>query len=189
MIYDHISILFDVPSIVGTASLKTEVSQPVKQSWCTVPIHSTFHAVQRCQVKVRLYGKIAHTETSQTRFHVLTVASMKMTVFWDVAPCSRWKFTEVSEVLATSIIRATMEAENISETSVNFYHTTRRNIPEDCHLQRNATFIRRRNFPGPNWHECYGWMELSFNVSYAVAHPKSAVSRAVQVLNEWNNKS
>jgi hypothetical protein len=28
-----------------------------------------------------------------------------------------------------------MEAAIISETSVNFYETTRRNIPEGCHLR------------------------------------------------------
>jgi hypothetical protein len=36
-------------------------------------------------------------------------------------------------VLAASNIRA-MEAARISETSVNFYQTTRRNNPEDSHL-------------------------------------------------------
>jgi hypothetical protein len=46
------------------------------------------------------------------------------------------KFTEVSEVLAAFIIRAIalIEAERISEMSVNFYQTTRHNIPEDSHL-------------------------------------------------------
>jgi hypothetical protein len=44
------------------------------------------------------------------------------------------KFTNVSEVLAASIIALMMEAARTSETSVNFYHTTRRNIPEDSHL-------------------------------------------------------
>jgi hypothetical protein len=29
-----------------------------------------------------------------------------------------------------------MQTANTSETSVNFYYTTRRNIPEDSHLQR-----------------------------------------------------
>jgi hypothetical protein len=33
-----------------------------------------------------------------------------------------------------NIIRAMMEAANTSETSVNFYQTTWRNIPEDSHL-------------------------------------------------------
>jgi hypothetical protein len=44
-------------------------------------------------------------------------------------------FTNVSEVLAASIIGAMMEAANISETSVNFYQTARRNNLEDSHLQ------------------------------------------------------
>jgi hypothetical protein len=46
--------------------------------------------------------------------------------------------TDVSDVLTTSIIRAIialmMEAVSTSEMSVNFYETTRRNIPEDGHL-------------------------------------------------------
>jgi hypothetical protein len=48
------------------------------------------------------------------------------------------KFTEVSVVLAASIIRAIitfivllMEAGSISETSVNFNNTARRNIPHN----------------------------------------------------------
>jgi hypothetical protein len=46
----------------------------------------------------------------------------------------------VSELLSASIIRATchspslmMEAEITSETSVYFYETARRHIPEGCH--------------------------------------------------------
>jgi hypothetical protein len=45
----------------------------------------------------------------------------KIAVFWDVAPCS-------------PVIALKMEAVNTSETSVNIYQTTRRNIPEDSHL-------------------------------------------------------
>jgi hypothetical protein len=52
---------------------------------------------------------------------------MKMTVFWQ-------KLADISEVLATSIIALMMEAESTFETSVNFYRTTRSNIPEDSHL-------------------------------------------------------
>jgi hypothetical protein len=49
------------------------------------------------------------------------------------------KFTDVSEVLAASIIRAMVmalmtEVESTSETSINFYPTTRRNILENSHL-------------------------------------------------------
>jgi hypothetical protein len=55
--------------------------------------------------------------------------------------CVAWKtFTDVSEVLAASFIRAIislitlmMEAANTSETSVNFHQTTRRNNPEDAY--------------------------------------------------------
>jgi hypothetical protein len=50
--------------------------------------------------------------------------------------CSLVNFTDVSEVLTASIIRAIMmEAASTYETSVNFYQTTRRNIPEDGHFQ------------------------------------------------------
>jgi hypothetical protein len=44
-----------------------------------------------------------------------------------------WKLTDV--VL-------TMEAVSYSETSVSFYQTTRRNIPEDSHLHGNSMFLR-----------------------------------------------
>jgi hypothetical protein len=43
--------------------------------------------------------------------------------------------TNVSAGLAASIIALMMEAESTSETSVNFYQTTLRNIPEDSHFR------------------------------------------------------
>jgi hypothetical protein len=45
-----------------------------------------------------------------------------------------WKFTDFSEVLTVSIRALTMDAASTFETSVNFYQTTWRNIPEDSHL-------------------------------------------------------
>jgi hypothetical protein len=55
-----------------------------------------------------------------------------MTVFWDVAPCSLVEVTDVSEVLTASIfIALMMEVVSTSKTSVNFYQTTRHNIPEE----------------------------------------------------------
>jgi hypothetical protein len=62
------------------------------------------------------------TDMKNVRFQVLTAANMKIIVFWDVAPCSL-----VEVALMT-------EAESTSETSVNFYQTTRLNIPEDSRL-------------------------------------------------------
>jgi hypothetical protein len=54
-------------------------------------------------------------------------------VFCAVAPCS--PVEDISEVLVRGLLTTViLEAANTSETSVNFYHTTRRNIPEDSHL-------------------------------------------------------
>jgi hypothetical protein len=58
---------------------------------------------------------------------------MKMAVFWDVAPCS---LVEVYRRLRA--ITLTMEAASTSETSVNFYQTTLRNIPEDSDLHTRS---------------------------------------------------
>jgi hypothetical protein len=44
------------------------------------------------------------------------------------------KFSDVSEVIAAYIIALMMKAASTSETLVNFYQTTRLNIPEDSHL-------------------------------------------------------
>jgi hypothetical protein len=43
---------------------------------------------------------------SHVRFQVLTAWSMKIVVFWDVAPCSLVEVYRRSQVLAASIIRA-----------------------------------------------------------------------------------
>jgi hypothetical protein len=48
---------------------------------------------------------------------------LKITVFWDVAPCSLIIFIALKK-----------EAVSTSETSVNFYQTMWRNIPEDIYL-------------------------------------------------------
>jgi hypothetical protein len=47
--------------------------------------------------------------------------------------------TNVSEELTVSIISTLMmEAVSTSETPVNIFHTTQRNIPEDSYLQGNV---------------------------------------------------
>jgi hypothetical protein len=63
-------------------------------------------------------------------FQVLTATSMDMAVFWVVVPCN---------------IALMMEAASISETSVNFYQTTRRNNSEYSHLQQKMVGIQYRN--------------------------------------------
>jgi hypothetical protein len=51
----------------------------------------------------------------------------KISVFWDVAM---------------------MEAVSTSETSVNFYETTQRNVPEDSHLHNRVreNYVKRKMF-------------------------------------------
>jgi hypothetical protein len=52
------------------------------------------------------------------------------------------KITDVSKVLAAArglLIALMMEAASTSETSVNFYQTTRLNIPEDS--QQSASYL------------------------------------------------
>jgi hypothetical protein len=58
------------------------------------------------------------------RFQVLTAASMKMAVFWVVAPCS---LVEVYRRFrgACCLIDLMIKTVSIYETSVNFYQTTR----------------------------------------------------------------
>jgi hypothetical protein len=58
---------------------------------------------------------------------VLTAVSTKIAVFWVVAPCS---LVEVYHRFALM-----MDAARTSETTVNFYQTTRRYNPEDSHLR------------------------------------------------------
>jgi hypothetical protein len=41
----------------------------------------------------------------------------------------------MTDVPSSGLIALMMEAEGTSKTSINFYQTTRRNIPEGCHLQ------------------------------------------------------
>jgi hypothetical protein len=45
---------------------------------------------------------------------------------------------DVSEMHADSNIALMMEAASASKTPVNFYQTTRRNIPEDSHLHTRS---------------------------------------------------
>jgi hypothetical protein len=75
--------------------------------------------------------------------------SMKMAVFWVVAPCSLVEFYQRfrgpcclhhqgNETLHhqgdETLIALMMEAARTSETLVNFYQTTRRYNPEDSHF-------------------------------------------------------
>jgi hypothetical protein len=66
------------------------------------------------------------------RFEVVTAVRIKMAVFWVVEPCSLVEvYRRFRDVPTSGLIALMMEAASTCETSVNFYQTTRRNIPDD----------------------------------------------------------
>jgi hypothetical protein len=67
------------------------------------------------------------------------VQLLKFRFFWDIAPCNQFEDDRRFRGSTASIIKAMMEAERTSETSVNFNLTTRRYIPEYSKL-----YTRRR---------------------------------------------
>jgi hypothetical protein len=58
---------------------------------------------------------------------------MNSIIFWDVMLCSLVTFTAVSDECTASILKETSSLTSFSETSVIFYQTTWRNIPEDTY--------------------------------------------------------
>jgi hypothetical protein len=76
-----------------------------------------------------------------------------MTVFWDFTPCSlvevyrcfrgAWRLHHQGDEYAAArclLIALMMEPASTSETSENFYQTTRRIIPADSYLQNMQKF-------------------------------------------------
>jgi hypothetical protein len=72
--------------------------------------------------------------------------TLKMAVFWDVAPCS---VVEIDRRFRRGLIALMMKAVSTSETSVNFYQRIRHNIPEESHLhtrlRENLNCHKRKN--------------------------------------------
>jgi hypothetical protein len=56
-----------------------------------------------------IFSKNLRNIFPSARFQVLTAASMKMAVIWDVAPCSLIEVTKFLEVLTASIIIAAIK--------------------------------------------------------------------------------
>jgi hypothetical protein len=101
---------------------------------------SGYHSAEDCRtaafaVVILIFN---NSDKSRTKCEGLTVASVKMAVFWIVAPSSLVGVTDVSEMHAALM----MEAACTSETSVNFYETARRYNPEDSHLHLYVLYSR-----------------------------------------------
>jgi hypothetical protein len=82
--------------------------------------------------KMILAGEVEQLGRKQSfvRFQVLTTASMKTTVFWDIAPCS---LVEVCRRLRGGCC--------LHHQGDVHRQTTWRNIPEDSHLQTILSFL------------------------------------------------
>jgi hypothetical protein len=82
--------------------------------------------------------KLSYTQirTKHMIFQVLSAASMKFRVFWDVAQFSvtgvDWRFRDAYCLLHQGALM--MKAVRTSETSVHSNEATRRYFPEDCEL-------------------------------------------------------
>jgi hypothetical protein len=69
---------------------------------------------------------------------------MKMTVFWDIAPCSLVETgRHFRDVYCLHHQGDEMMVVSTSETSVNFYQTTLRNIPEEASSGNISIFLSR----------------------------------------------
>jgi hypothetical protein len=78
----------------------------------------------------RVRYSMLRVNLKRVRFQVLTPTSMKLAAFWGAAPI----LSDVSQRLTASITSSWWRRHKSSETSVNFYRTTWRNIPQDIHL-------------------------------------------------------
>jgi hypothetical protein len=77
-------------------------------------------------------------------FQIPKAESVKMAVFWVVAPCTLvWVYRRL-RVFATSIIAFMIEAANIFQKSVNFYQTTRHYNEEDSHFHHDVLIFMPR---------------------------------------------
>jgi hypothetical protein len=89
---------------------------------------------------------------------------LKMAVFWVVAPCSLVeiyrRFRDAcclyNQGDQASIIALITEGASTSETSANFYQTTRRNNPKDSHLHtRRRENLKSRIFMSCSFHSLH----------------------------------
>jgi hypothetical protein len=84
----------------------------------------------------------------ELRSQVLTAMSMKMAVCWDAAQCSLVEvylgFRGVC-CLHHQCFGLITKVVSTSETSVNFYQTTHRNIPEDIFIFTVLSFFKLKD--------------------------------------------
>jgi hypothetical protein len=98
-----------------------------------VPRHGLLFGSEKIHLSFHEYKK-RRNKYMRVGFEVLTAVSTKMAVFWIVAPSSVVEVYRRFRGPCCLYHQGIMEAAGTSEMSVNFYHPTRRNNPEDSHL-------------------------------------------------------
>jgi hypothetical protein len=63
------------------------------------------NAIETRRITKKIFQNISGFDPWRLRFEIVTAVVMKNSVFWDVAPFSRWKWTDVAEEDAPSILR------------------------------------------------------------------------------------
>jgi hypothetical protein len=122
--------------------------------------------------------------------YVLTVDSKKMTVFWNTAPwispSGRWDIRGWKSMRRCGSKPDKAETwTNTSETSANFYETTRRNIPQCCHFQRQKCPVHKNlaiktygsKSPYINFHGTWRWVSrFTLQPPYLIGKRTSLIS-------------
>jgi hypothetical protein len=117
-------------------STKSRVQISAQRLAILTEVLSWFSSVPRANVEKVLWRSQPIPSTSLTIHHSKIILPLWR---WQLSGILRrvvsWKLTDVSEMRTDPIIRTmTIETVSTSETSINFYETTQRNIREGCHL-------------------------------------------------------
>jgi hypothetical protein len=99
---------------------------PTVDSLCSALYRGSKVTIERCVL----------LDEINARLQVLTVVSMKMAVFWVVAPC---RLVEVHRRFIATIT----DAGTTFETSITFYQSTRRNNPDAAVFEISLRWLCR----------------------------------------------
>jgi hypothetical protein len=129
-----------MPGIIRSAAHSGNIPCSYKYEGRHTDLHA-FPSVKNTRVDTTF-----RDQRSYFGFEVLTAVVMKTTLFWDITPCSSFKFnrrfggTYRLHLQGRRISRARNQHEGDRKQSlmpVDFQRTTRRYIPEDSTFQRS----------------------------------------------------
>jgi hypothetical protein len=115
-----------------TVTRETSAGQYKRITGLTQAVRKKCTEGQKKQKIHQHHSSSLETILSQVRFQVLAATSTRTTVFWDVGP--RNLVDADRRFRCAYCLHHRWLTVSTSETLVNFYQTTRPNIPEDSHL-------------------------------------------------------